>query len=56
MKAFIRLWKKPAVTVEVHELTVHEGARILVDGEYCQFLIVVTEKDVFHPVVDLEVM
>lgn len=56
MKACIRMWNKPTVNIDCHELTVHEGARILVDGEYCQFLIVVTEKEVFHPVVDIEVM
>lgn len=56
MIAFIRMHDKPDVRVECTELTVHHGARFYVDNELCQFLIVVTEKDVYHPVVDLEVM
>lgn len=56
MLAFIRLHGKPDVKIECNELTVHNGARYYVDDELCQFLIVVTEKEVYHPVVDIEVM
>lgn len=56
MKAFIRMWRKPDVHINCHEITVHDGAREMIDGELCQFLIVVTDTEVFHPVVDVEVM
>lgn len=56
MKAIIRIWQQPTFTIECHELSVHDGARVNIDGELCRTLIVITDTEVFHPVVDIEVM
>lgn len=56
MTAVIRLHNKPNITIQCKELSVRDGVRMLVEGEYCQFLVVITEKELFHPVVDVEVM
>lgn len=56
MRAFLRLYDKPDVSIECSEITIRHGARFYVENELCQFLIVVTEKEVYHPVVDIEVM
>lgn len=56
MIAFIRMHDKPDAKVECDEITIRKGARFYVADELCQFLVAITEKEVFHPVVDIEVM
>lgn len=56
MIAFIRMYQKPDVKTECKELIVRDGAKYKIDGEECQMLAVITGDEIYHPVVDIEVM
>lgn len=56
MRAFIRMWNKPDINVECKELIVKDGAKVEIDGEETQMLIVIAADGIYHPVIDLEVL
>ena len=56
MIAFIRMYNKPDVKIDCKELIVRDGAKYNIDGEDCQMLAVISADEIYHPVIDIEVM